>query len=136
MPRRTFTLAEKITIAQGWVIARASGETQEAYAASCGVSPRRVREFVQEYAPSTQDASRAARRIVAEAIERLRLVLAQLDADASQPPAEATPARPAADIPRHEETHPKDTLAKGAPPGSSAPVGAPQARKLFNWDLD
>lgn len=137
MGRRTFTVEEKKAIATGWAEARAAGESQQSYAARWSASPRRVREFVREYAPHVgprlpADAQEAVRAAI-EALLRLSSILKPPLTAAGDPP---VPAR-ASDAPVcNGKVDLPAAMAVDEPREDKSPsVSRERSHTLFNWDL-
>lgn len=76
---RNFTDQDRTAIAKAWL---ASGVAQGVFAERHGISPRTLRHWVGRHAPRTSP--ERVRGIVADAVLRLQVVLAELDADSGQ----------------------------------------------------
>ena len=74
---KTISVGDRATIARGW---EKSGQRQDEYAARFGIAGRTLRLWLDRYA-SRQPPLAQARAILADAVERLKALLAALDAD-------------------------------------------------------
>lgn len=131
---QTLTEETRVTIALGW---ERSGLTQAEYAEQAGIAPRTLRAWLSRHA-SRQPPLAEARAALVDAIERLRALLAAIDAQAacqvergaSSSPAAGPACRPAA---VREAVDAKDAAAGAA---SSTPVRPTLPDTTRHADLD